>query len=223
MEVLKSWTDGSTTPSNPGNAGSACVLEIPGCGYRLMAQYIGHTTNNVAELTALQLLLGWLIQHKEIREPILIVYTDSQYMQGVCTGKKKAAANKELVNNIRDLISTLRREGVETQIEWVQAHATDELNNLADLLAKYATHYSGIHEKYNGVQTFSREEFSAVKKQLSSVETLRKYKNEPDHPSVRGIVDAPPNTIAGTGSAFSATGTVQPIPNAYVSQVPGVL
>ena len=192
MKHLVAYTDGSTTPKNPGNAGAACLLEVPGGGYRLMAQYLGWATNNVAELAALQLLLGWLLRNKEVCKPLLIVYTDSQYTQGVCSGTKKAAANKELVNTIRDLIRCLKLTGTTVQIEWVRAHSDNELNNLVDLLAKYATHYTGAHEKYNGVQAFTKEEFVRIKQQLKLVS---------EKPSPKGSVNATSHSLPGTGSA----------------------
>ena len=214
-EPLRCWTDGSTSPSNPGNAGAACILEIPGHGYRLMAQYLGWATNNVSELSALQLLLGWLIQNKEVRKPTLIVYTDSQYMQGVCLGTKKATANKELVNTIRDLIRCLKIVGTETKIEWVRAHSDNELNNLVDLLAKYATHYTGAHEKYNGVQAYTKDEFLLIKQQLKLVTVVSLPKKDQ--------VNATSNPLPGIGSEAVTSGTVQPLPNADISQMPSVL
>jgi len=213
-EPLKCWTDGSTTPSNPGNAGSACILEVPDQGYRLMAQYLGWATNNVAELSALQLLLGWLLKNKDARKPVLIVYTDSQYMQGVCLGTKKASANKELVNTIRDLIRCLKLLGTETKIEWVKAHADSELNNLVDLLAKYATHYKGAHDKYNGVQAYTKEEFILIKQQLKLVTVS---------PSSKGLLNATSHPISGTGSEAVTKGTVQPLANADISEVSSIL
>ena len=212
-EILQGWTDGSTSPSNPGHGGSACILEIPGQGFRLMAQYIGWASNNVTELTALQLLLGWLIQNKEVRKPTLIVYTDSQYMQGVCLGTKKATANRELVNTIRDLIRCLKIVGTETQIVWVKAHADNELNNLVDLLAKYATHYTGAHEKYNGIQAYTKEEFTLIKQQLKLVTIT----------SLKGKVNATSHPITGTGSEVNLPSTVQPVANVDLSPMPSVL
>jgi ribonuclease HI len=179
-----------------------------------MAQYLGWATNNVSELSALQLLLSWLIQNKEVRKPVLIVYTDSQYMQGVCLGTKKATANKELVNTIRDLIRCLKIVGTETKIEWVRAHSDNELNNLVDLLAKYATHYTGAHEKYNGVQAYTKDEFLLIKQQLKLVTVIS---------PPRGPANAPSNPITGVGSQVIIPSTVQPVANADFSEVPSVL
>jgi ribonuclease HI len=179
-----------------------------------MAQYLGWATNNVAELSALQLLLGWLLQNKDVRKPVLIVYTDSQYMQGVCLGTKKATANKELVNTIRDLIRCLKVLRTEVRIEWVKAHSDSEMNNLVDLLAKYATHYKGVHEKYNGVQAYTKEEFKLIKQQLKLVTVS---------PPSKGLTNATSDPLPGTGSEAVTKGTVQPLPNADIPEVSSIL
>ncbi|MCW7941216.1 ribonuclease HI [Streptomyces hygroscopicus] len=129
---------------NPGPAGWAWVVadhdEVPG---RWEAGPLGTTTNNVAELTALERLLTAVA-----RDVPLEIRMDSQYaMKAVTTwlpnwkrnGWKTAAgkpvANQELVAHIDELL-----DGREVEFRYVPAHQVggDPLNDFADRAASQA-------------------------------------------------------------------------------------
>jgi len=90
------WTDGACT-GNPGPAGLGVVV-LEGGQRREHSEYLGHGTNNIAELTA---VLRGLDLVTDRTGPVL-VYTDSSYAIGVLSLNWKAKANVELVAEIRD-------------------------------------------------------------------------------------------------------------------------
>ena len=62
------------------------------------------------------------------------VFTDSQYALGVLTGQYKARSNRELINDIRALMTHFP----DLQIIKVKGHAGDPLNERVDELARLA-------------------------------------------------------------------------------------
>ncbi len=118
------YTDGASR-GNPGDAAAAAVL-VWRRKLRDLARFLGKTTNNVAELTAIKIALS-AIRRRDI--PIEI-HTDSKYVQGVLVGGWKAKANKALIADIkRDLtaFSSVR-------ILYVEGHAGIPGNERADKL-----------------------------------------------------------------------------------------
>lgn len=129
---------------NPGPAAWAWVIaDDRGDPARWEAGPLGGTTNNVAELTALEQLLGAVD-----RDVALEVRMDSQYaMKAVTTwlpgwkrkGWKTAAgkpvANRELVVRIDELLA-----GRDVEFRYVPAHQVggDRLNDFADRAASHA-------------------------------------------------------------------------------------
>ena len=55
-ESAVAFTDGACK-GNPGPAGSGVALRLPGGKMLTRSEYLGHATNNVAELTALSLAM----------------------------------------------------------------------------------------------------------------------------------------------------------------------
>lgn len=111
-------TDGGCDP-NPG-LGAWAVVGEDGSGFTGAEDA---TTNNEMELTAI------LVAVEEFDEP-LTVKSDSQYAINVATGKWKARANTELVDQIKEAIEA---HG-DVEFTWVKGHADDTLNIAADRL-----------------------------------------------------------------------------------------
>jgi ribonuclease HI len=123
------YTDGACS-GNPGPAGSGVVLVAPGGeatveGY----EYLGTSTNNVGELTAILRAIEWA----PATGPLL-VYTDSQYAIGVLQKGWKAKANPELIAHTKRRIA----ERGQVRLEYVRGHAGHALNERADELARRA-------------------------------------------------------------------------------------
>lgn len=122
------YTDGASS-GNPGPAGIGAVLTYGG-HRKEISRYIGHATNNIAELQAIQAALHSLTTtHRPVR-----LYTDSSYAIGVLTKGWKAKANQEL---IAEIIESMKQFEDIVLIK-VKGHAGIEENERADLLATQA-------------------------------------------------------------------------------------
>ncbi len=122
------WTDGACT-GNPGPAGLGVVI-IDGETTRELSEYLGHGTNNIAELMA---IYRGLEEVKERTRPV-IVYSDSSYSIGLLSQNWKAKANTELVMKIRELT----KQFTDLRFVKVAGHAGVELNERVDELARRA-------------------------------------------------------------------------------------
>ena len=69
--------------------------------HRELHQYLGHATNNVAELAAIKAGL------EAVKNPSMSgqLHTDSTYAIGVITGQYKVRKNRDLIMGIQKLIS----------------------------------------------------------------------------------------------------------------------
>lgn len=138
-DELVFYTDGACT-GNPGPAGLGVYVVEPkraGDGAeptrpREISEYLGHATNNVAELTAILRALELL--DATSHEGRARVFTDSQYAIGVLQKGWRAKANQELVAEIRDRLRA--RRGV--VLTYVPGHAGVSGNERADQLAREA-------------------------------------------------------------------------------------
>lgn len=122
------WTDGGCRP-NPGPGGLGVVV-VDGEHKREISEFLGESTNNIAELTAI--LRG--LESVEDRKRPVIVYSDSAYSIGLLTQPWKPKANVELVAKLRavtKLFSDLR-------FVKVAAHTGIPLNERVDELAMQA-------------------------------------------------------------------------------------
>jgi ribonuclease HI len=124
--AIVAYTDGACS-GNPGPAGVGVVL-IDGKERRELSEYLGTGTNNIAELTAIELAVRAAPSDRPIR-----VHTDSTYAIGVLTKGWKAKANTELIAKLRELL-----KGRQVEIVYVPGHAGVLLNERADVLAVQA-------------------------------------------------------------------------------------
>jgi len=133
------YTDGACS-GNPGPAGLGVVVIDPGrCVER--SEYLGHSTNNVAELTAVLRALEEIAADGEA-----VIYTDSRYAIGVLQQGWKARANQALVARVRDALQCHRR----VRLVHVKGHAGIPLNERADELARAAIDRRGDERTERG-------------------------------------------------------------------------
>lgn len=122
------YTDGACT-GNPGPAGSGLVLlDAAGTLVREAYRYLGTATNNIAELTAVEMVYDHLPSGESV-----VVHTDSKYAIGVLTKGWKAKANAELVARVRAVVAARP-----TRMQYVPGHSGYLLNERADELAREA-------------------------------------------------------------------------------------
>ena len=130
------YTDGACT-GNPGPAGSGVVLlDASGKLVKEAYRFLGNATNNIAELTAIDMVFDAVPR----MEPVLI-HTDSKYAIGVLTMGWRVKANGELVARIKK-----RVEARPTRLKYVPGHSGVLLNERADELAREAIATRGSTE-----------------------------------------------------------------------------
>ena len=122
------FTDGSCR-GNPGPTGLGAVI-MEGEDVQELSEYLGHGTNNIAELTAILRAL------EEIDDTTKTVhlYTDSTYAIGVLAKGWKAKANGELIKRLRLRASHFS----DLTLFKVKGHVGHALNERVDLLANDA-------------------------------------------------------------------------------------
>lgn len=126
---IVAYTDGACS-GNPGPAGSGIVLVHPDGSRREGYKWLGDATNNVAELTAIQMALEAVPD----RSAALEIRTDSGYSIGVLQKGWKAKANPELIAAIKAELGQRKS----TRLQYVPGHAGVALNERADELARAA-------------------------------------------------------------------------------------
>jgi ribonuclease HI len=126
--VISVFTDGASS-GNPGPSGIGIVMEYAR-HQRDISEYIGVTTNNVAELKAVEIALTE-IRRKDL--PVRI-YTDSKYVYSLLCEGWKAKKNIDLIDSIKKLMSRFS----DIKIIKVKGHAGINGNERADRLATKA-------------------------------------------------------------------------------------
>ncbi len=123
--IIEVYTDGACQ-GNPGPCSLGVVIRY-GPHYKEMSQYLGEGTNNIGELTAIQVAL----ESFKRRDLPVRLHTDSSYAIGAITQGWKTKANKELILSLRELASSFD----DLEFIKVKGHAGVPLNERADQLA----------------------------------------------------------------------------------------
>jgi ribonuclease HI len=128
--MINVWTDGACK-NNPGEGGAGVVIVFPSGTKRRIAQPLGHTKSNRAELSAVLRALKALAKRRE--EPI-VIHTDSQNIIGWFTLGWKFNKNVELIMEIKQCLSKF----TDVSFKKVRGHSDDLYNAEADELANQA-------------------------------------------------------------------------------------
>jgi len=132
-DTILIYTDGASS-GNPGPAGIGILLRHKG-REKEVSRFIGETTNNVAELQAIQTALEEL---KSVHLPVRL-FTDSTYAQGVLSLGWKAKKNEALIRSVKDLMAKFK----DLKILHVMGHKGEEGNERANRLAVSAAKSRG--------------------------------------------------------------------------------
>ena len=127
--MITIYTDGSSR-NNPGHSGIGFVLQY-GVYEKSVSKYIGITTNNVAELTAVYEALKCLTMY----DKTIHLYTDSQYAIGVLSLGWKTKKNVQLINKIKNYMMKFS----DLKLIKCKGHDNISLNERVDKLAKQAS------------------------------------------------------------------------------------
>jgi ribonuclease HI len=130
-DAVRCFTDGACT-GNPGPAGSGLLVKFPDGRVVERHRALGFSTNNVGELTAIDMALDELDAAGLPAAGVAVIFSDSQYAKGVLTQGWKAKANVELIAGIRARLRA--RPGV--SLQWVAGHVGLAENERADALAR---------------------------------------------------------------------------------------
>ncbi len=125
---IRIYTDGASS-GNPGPSGIGALL-IYGENRKELSKSIGISTNNIAELTAIEAALS-LLKRRDL--PVR-VYTDSSYALGLLSQGWKPRKNRKLVGRIR----TLMENFTDLKLIKVKGHSGIKENEVADFLATSA-------------------------------------------------------------------------------------
>ena len=128
MKAVIIYTDGACS-GNPGPAGIGAVLEYKG-RRKEISEYIGETTNNIAELEAVKMAL---LSLKKRNIPVRL-HTDSGYVHGLLTKNWEARKNADLVKAVRRIVDQFP----DILIIKVRGHSGVDGNERADRLAASA-------------------------------------------------------------------------------------
>jgi ribonuclease HI len=137
--IVSIYTDGSSL-GNPGPSGYAAHLIYSDGSFYEAAKSISKSTNNIAELKAIELGLELFIETVGIhRVKSINIFSDSQYSIGVLDKNWNAKTNVELIDAIKRLIAKLRITYAIT-FNKVAGHSGDPNNERVDFLANQASH-----------------------------------------------------------------------------------
>ena len=128
--TLHAFTDGASR-GNPGDSGIGFVVKDENGSVLLSVNgYIGKTTNNVAEYTALIALLKRMIRNPPTAGSKLIVHSDSELMVRQINGTYKVK-DEELKRYYKRVIDLRHKAPFEFELR----HVSREQNRDADRLA----------------------------------------------------------------------------------------
>ena len=124
------FTDGACQ-GNPGPAGAGAVVKLADGRVLEDSRALGIATNNVGELTAVDMALDLLEGAGVDNQAEIALFTDSKYTLGVLTQGWKAKANRELILGLRERLASWPN----FEIQWVAGHVGLPENERADALA----------------------------------------------------------------------------------------
>lgn len=134
MNETKVYCDGGAR-GNPGPAAIGFVIKKDAETIYKHSEYIGKTTNNVAEYTAVLRTLQWIIDNKKLQSETekIEFFIDSQLVVSQLNGKWKIKNNvlKELVVKIKRIERKLMQEVCYTKVPRSKNFLADDLVNVA--------------------------------------------------------------------------------------------
>jgi len=171
--TIEIFTDGSTSPRNPGYGGAASVI-LFNDQVIINADYINRrVTSNYTELTAIKRAMEVYKETIGDMDEEVILYSDSNYSLGVIAGEYAPRKNRQIIQEIIKLRNTFNN----IRYFWIRSHrnissAKDEktrkiidwnnkVDNIAGITAKKGKKFS--YSETMSIKKF-REGFITIKR-----------------------------------------------------------
>jgi len=132
-EVIVAFCDGATK-GNPGPSGAGALVRYLDDETVEVGRYLGQGTNNIAELSAIGIVLEVLERLEVAHDQPVTIFSDSKYSIGVLSQNWKAKANRELILTLKKELS----KWPNVRFSWVAGHSGIAGNERADELASNA-------------------------------------------------------------------------------------
>ena len=153
MKEFYFFTDGASEPTNPGPSAYAFV-ELPSFHHNdelySFSNYIGHSTNNIAELKAIDAVFNHILNHKDKyldnSSNVIYIYSDSQYAldcirkwykQWISKNKLADKKNLDIIGPAYSKYLSIKKT-CNIKLEWVKGHNNHWGNERADYLCSQA-------------------------------------------------------------------------------------
>ncbi len=147
--MITAWTDGAHSKKRRQTGVGVC-LRIDN-KTTLISRNIGFQTNNIAELMAIKVALE-IISEKHKSEHIEII-SDSAYSIGILTQPWHINKNKDIVAEIKAIMAEFKA----LEFIKVRGHVGNTGNEVADILASYATLPRGMVINVNSKTSIAYE------------------------------------------------------------------
>ena len=160
------FTDGSCR-ENPGPCGAGACVYLPGqeeC-VELKKPVSKLASILLGELVAIEIALNFIqCEAKKKRLTNVKIFSDSQSAVGLLTLGWTPSSYQGTINQIKQLIDSLKQKGLEINIAWTPGHADIAGNEIADKLAKEAAKEAESIDENEDRMVTAQDIKTAVKK-----------------------------------------------------------
>lgn len=152
---LEIYTDGACSTNGTWESGAAIGVYLNNQRIRHEGKYLGKATNNIAELKAFEMALGYILEHVDYTDDIHIL-SDSAYIvncindkwyvswqkNGWLTSQKAVVKNRDIWESIISKYNLIQDKFTIKVIK-VKGHSDNPFNNAVDRIAVHCKDTKG--------------------------------------------------------------------------------